>query len=564
VLQTAFRRFYYFTRFLDWKAEREAQRREEEFERWKKLHERRLAREALLVFREGRRVNGTLVVVAIYKHAKSKDHGVDVKAYVPTTCESFDFNVSEAELREMLHQSLNVSDVALSELYIHDHLTLLADRLMYRWCRGKQIIKLSRRGNGERGQLVSRRGLSVGGVRFVVDIYECNGDLVVKTYDGKDCSLMRAAVTAKRLTEWVYREDRLARDKRRRERNNARAMASAKGDWVKCMEIQNAQEDDDADMDEQPFLLQKKGFTELLDWVLARLYIKEAHQVLGAAAKGSKQRVLMLQFEVEQEMMHNMAKRIQGMWRTHKARDYIKEHIKKVYTKRWDQTLQQFYYVNTRTGECAWTKPLNLGSDDIADPVDRWEKMTDEYGNVFYLHPLTGRSSWLSEEQAAIKCQRLWRKRQAADFRIDDIGTIIRALRFQQDAEKKYAAYPDRLSSIVNYALLLHCFEHDMVKARQLYKRAVEMAPHNPLVARAYALFLLAVCEPPRQQTWIQAVEMLRTAKRRDPDFKKFKEAEDSFFHWGVVSQPDNAQALCEWCIYNVALSTEYNIESCV
>merc|ERR1711865_550912 len=182
-----------------------------------------------------------------------------------------------------------------------------------------------------------------------------------------------------------------------------RALANAKGDWVKCMEIQNAQEDDDADMDEQPFLLQKKGFTQLLDWVLARLYVKEAHQVLGAAAKGSRHRVLMLQFEVEEEMMHTMAKRIQGMWRTFEARQKIMKVIMDLYTKRFDQTLQQFYYVNKRTGECSWTKPINLGSDDIADPEDRWEKMTDEFGNVFYLHPLTGRSSWLSEENAAVK-----------------------------------------------------------------------------------------------------------------------------------------------------------------
>jgi tetratricopeptide (TPR) repeat protein len=267
----------------------------------------------------------------------------------------------------------------------------------------------------------------------------------------------------------------------------------------------------------------------------------------------------MLQFEVEEEMMHSMAKRIQGMYRSHKCHLEIKKVIKAIFVKRWDQTLKQFYYVNTRTGECAWQKPINLGSDDIEDPPDRWEKMVDEYGNTFYLHPLTGRSSWLSEEQAAIKTQRLWRKRCAADFHIKDIGTIIKALRFQADAEKKYTMYPDRLSSIVNYALLLHCFDHDMIKARQLYKRAIEMAPHNPLVTRAYALFLLAVCEPPRQQSWLQAVDMLRTAKRRDPEFKKFHEAEDSFFKWAVVSQPTNSQALCNWAIIKQSIHQDYD-----
>jgi len=85
------------------------------------------------------------------------------------------------------------------------------------------------------------------------------------------------------------------------------------------------------------------------------------------------------------------------------------------------------------------------------------------------------------------------------------------------------------------------------------------MAPHNPLVTRAYALFLLAVCEPPRQQTWIQAVDMLRTAKRRDPEFKKFKEAEDSFFHWAMVSQPGSAQSLCNWAIIKQSIHEDYD-----
>jgi hypothetical protein len=52
------------------------------------------------------------------------------------------------------------------------------------------------------------------------------------------------------------------------------------------------------------------------------------------------------------------------------------------------------------------------------------------------------------------------------------------------------------------------------------------MAPHNPLLMRAYAIFILCVCEPPRQQTWYQASNMLKEAKRRDPDFEKFKAAE--------------------------------------
>jgi hypothetical protein len=435
ILQTAYRRFFFLSRFLEWQEEREEARRAADFERWKMLHDRRLAREARLVFKEGRRINGTLIVVSIYKSAGQRDHGIEVLAYVPLACEKFKFDVTEAQLREMLHQAINVTDVALSELYISDHLTLVADRLLYRWCRGRQIIKLSRRGNGERGQMVARRGLVIGGERYVVDVYDYNGDLVLKTYDTNDCSIMRASVTAKVLRTWVKREDGVEREKRRRLRNNARSLANAKGDWMKCMDIQNDQEADDDSASEDPVLLSKKGFEMLLDWLIARLYIRDAHQVLGTKWAGKKGKVLMLQYEVEEQMINSMACKIQGVWRSRKAMLMMRAMLKEIYSKRWDNDMQQFYYVNVKTQQVSWSKPLLLGSDDVDDPPDKWIKMTDEYGNVFYLHPLTGRTSWMSELQAATKMQRLWRKRAASEFRIDDIGTIIKALRFQQEAK---------------------------------------------------------------------------------------------------------------------------------
>ena len=153
-------------------------------------------------------------------------------------------------------------------------------------------------------------------------------------------------------------------------------------------------------------------------------------------------------------------------------RQTVRAEIKKIYKKRFDPEHQQFYYVNTRTGEVSWDKPINLGSEELPNPRDVWESMTDQYGNEFFLHALTGRTSWLSEERAAMMVQRQWRRRQASAYRIDDMSVIIKALRFQKDAERKYNMNPDRLSSIVNYALLLHCIDHDMAKAREVRARA--------------------------------------------------------------------------------------------
>ena len=129
--------------------------------------------------------------------------------------------------------------------------------------------------------------------------------------------------------------------------------------------------------------------------------------------------------------------------------------MKQQYSKRFDPGVGTFYYINKRNGDCLWTKPVNLGSDDLPDPADEWQAMEDEYKNKFYLHPLTGRTSWMSLDEACTKMQRLWRKRCAQEYRIDDMSVVIRALKFEREAERKFVEHPDRLSSIINYALLL-------------------------------------------------------------------------------------------------------------
>jgi hypothetical protein len=555
VIQNVFRRYFHQARFQEHQKLLAKERAEKEFKRWDMLHKKRLTRETLKAFKEGRRVNGVLVVVSMYKKAGQGDNGVVVRAYIPTSCETFIFNVTELELRHMLHQALNVTDLALGELYVRAHLSLIADRLMYRWCRGRQIIKLSKRGNGERGTLVSRQGMKVSGVKYVVDIYEYNKDLVVKTYDGRNSEILRTEVTSKKLRAWVLAEDGKDRNVRRRLRNNQRGLAASRGDWASCAEIQTEQAKDDEDENDEPYLLQRRGFDKLLIWVTGRLYVNERVD----RHTGQPKNVLMLQFEVEEEFMNRMVRKIQGMWRCRKARQKIRLLIKAIYQKRFDPAVGAYYYINTRSGECSWTKPINLGTDDINDPSDDWQKMTDEYGNTFYLHPLTGRTSWLSEQQSAVKMQRLWRKRCAADFRVDDLQVIIRALRFQRETETKFLEHPDRLPSIVNYALLMHTVEHDYLRARQYYKQAMNMAPHNPMVMVAYALFLICVCEPPQKTTWMQANKMLRTAQSRDADFDKFKVAQDSFFHWAMISQPASAQALLNWAIVKQCIHKEYD-----
>ena len=148
-----------------------------------------------------------------------------------------------------------------------------------------------------------------------MDIYEYNNDLVVKAYDSLRCNMLRTHASAKQLRDWVLREDKKQRAERRRNRNRQRALANAHGNWARVMEIVAEQEKDDADQDEEPAILQRRGQQDLLKWVTKRLFVDVRYD-----ARGHAKSFLMLQYEVENRRRHTMAHRVQGMWRTYLAR----------------------------------------------------------------------------------------------------------------------------------------------------------------------------------------------------------------------------------------------------
>ena len=53
-----------------------------------------------------------------------------------------------------------------------------------------------------------------------------------------------------------------------------------------------------------------------------------------------------------------------------------------------------------------------------------------------------------------------------------------------REVEQKYEEHPDRLSSMVNYALLLATQRFDLIGAKKLYKDAMEISPENPRVIK--------------------------------------------------------------------------------
>ena len=140
------------------------------------------------------------------------------------------------------------------------------------------------------------------------------------------------------------------------------------------------------------------------------------------------------------------------------------------------------------------------------------------------------------------------------------LGEMIKAIKFQNEAEEKYVEYPDKLSSVVNYALLQHTHTFDFDLGKKLYKIALKMSPENPVLLRAYALFALASCEPPRQQSWDKCQDMLRNAQSRDSNGDKFQVCEDSFFHFGVIQNPSNRLALLNYALVQQCIKANYEL----
>jgi hypothetical protein len=57
--------------------------------------------------------------------------------------------------------------------------------------------------------------------------------------------------------------------------------------------------------------------------------------------------------------------RIQGLFRTRKARALLCALVKSIFVKGYDEETGLTYYYNTRSGESSWEKPALLGADGI-------------------------------------------------------------------------------------------------------------------------------------------------------------------------------------------------------
>ncbi|RHY24933.1 hypothetical protein DYB32_008614, partial [Aphanomyces invadans] len=129
-----------------------------------------------------------------------------------------------------------------------------------------------------------------------------------------------------------------------------------------------------------------------------------------------------------------------------------------------------------------------------------------------------------------------------------DLASLVRALKYHNSVRAKYDADPTRPAAVTNYALHVHTFE----RAKELYKEALAVSKHHVL-SSCYALFLLAVCQPPRLHSAREAATRLIEARRASSSFKAdFRVAHRCFFRYALVVFPHEP-----WAWLNYALLME-------
>jgi hypothetical protein len=105
---------------------------------------------------------------------------------------------------------------------------------------------------------------------------------------------------------------------------------------------------------------------------------------------------------------------LQGVWRARQGRKRIRAMVRQQYKKVFDPRTSKFYYYCARTKTAHWTKPLCLGSEDL-DVTPRTALSAEEAGvEVPPRQKRTPRfrAKDLSEDEAAIHLQGIWRARQ--------------------------------------------------------------------------------------------------------------------------------------------------------
>ena len=91
------------------------------------------------------------------------------------------------------------------------------------------------------------------------------------------------------------------------------------------------------------------------------------------------------------------AAKIQGMFRSMKARQAVRKMLKKIVVQRYDSASRQYYYLNTRTGVASWTQPKLLRHPEQPQQSLQqavWTAAQDPNSGATYWYNTLGETTW--------------------------------------------------------------------------------------------------------------------------------------------------------------------------
>ena len=140
-----------------------------------------------------------------------------------------------------------------------------------------------------------------------------------------------------------------------------------------------------------------------------------------------------------------------------------------------DTPFKIYFYRHKVSGECTFEKPKAMRFIDDRQFRERDEKL---------IHGCT-----LEQKRLLTRVQALYRGYKIRSYYL----YVEKAMEISEAAERMYMTYPEKDSSLYNYALHCHIILHDYDRARQLYAEAIRRmewrGPDVGFVLYSYAIF---------------------------------------------------------------------------
>lgn len=529
-IQTSWRRYFWRIRFITHQEQRISEERKRIESIRIRLREERDRIAASIVYRDVIRIDSTIAAVTIYfydDNGFNEDAVVIMKVYVPSTKETFAFKLEEKVIRECLENALgSPSSLSWNEMLEVEALKELPKRLMLRVVRGRPIFLFCKRNLIEKGILLRKVAIIAAGDIFILSLFRSPHEFAFISYQPSTRMSMRTKLTNSKLSDWL--------------KDSPPPPGS---------HLDHTGESSEGML----HLLKADRYKELLDWLVRRVVIRNH-------PNETNKMQLLLQFEAEEERVLKLVSKVQSQWRRIRTQRQAKEQTFAQYEKIYNREYNMYAYRNINTDERQWEKPKLLGHDDLQNPVDEWREVKTEDGRIYYVNYGTGQSSWVSEENAARLVQRRYRSKHESDLlgaRIQ-FPDIVKAMKFIHGARIKYEQEPDKLSNLVNYAMLRHCLDFDFEGAKPIYEKAIKLSPNHPLISRAYGIFLLASCQPTQAMSLQAATRMFREADVSDPHQTMIRSAAEIYFRWAVLGNAKNALALLNYALLHQCIYKEY------